>query len=254
MNCTVHPESAATAYCRTCGKAMCDACKHTVHGVIYCEDCLATRVNQASAAYVPPPDATSPALATLLGFIPGVGAMYNGQFLKGLLHLGIFVGIIGLLNSGLPDGVDAMLGISLGVWVIYMVIDAHKTAKAKQYGLPLPDPFGFERMFGGNTAAAVPVGTVTPPPPGPGAPYQAGGYVPPQAVGVGPYVPAPQECRQSSPVGAIVLIGLGVLFLLNQFGLWHFHWLGRMWPLILIGLGVWLFIRRFGGQASPEQQ
>jgi hypothetical protein len=56
-------------------------------------------------------------------------------------------------------------------------------------------------------------------------------------------------------VGAIVLIGLGVLFLLNQFGWWQFHWLGRMWPLILIGLGVWLFIRRFGGgPTSPEQQ
>jgi hypothetical protein len=253
MNCTVHPESAATAYCRTCGKAMCDACKHTVHGVIYCEDCLATRVNQPAAPYVAPADASSPALATILGFIPGVGAMYNGQFLKGLLHVGIFVGIIGLLNSNLPDPIEAMLGISLGIWVIYMVIDANKTAKAKYYGLPLPDPFGFERMFGGNTAASAPMGAAVPQSV-PGATYQAGGYVPGQTVAVTPYVPPAQGCRQSSPVGAIVLIGLGVLFLLNQFGWWHFHWLGRMWPLILIGLGVWLFIRRFGGPTSPEQQ
>jgi TM2 domain-containing membrane protein YozV len=251
MNCTVHPESAATAYCRTCGKAMCEACKHTVHGVIYCEDCLATRVNQPAVAYVPPPDATSPGLATLLGFIPGVGAMYNGQFFKGLIHLGIFVGIIGLLNSGLPDGMEAMLGISLGVWVIYMVIDANKTARARRFGLPLPDPFGFERMFGGNTAATVPAGTVPPPM----AAYPPGGYVPGQPVPVVPYVEPVREPRQSSPVGAIVLIGLGVLLLLNQIGLWNFHWVGRAWPLILIGIGVWLFIRRFGsGPTSPEQQ
>ena len=56
MNCTVHPESAATAYCRTCGKAMCDACKHTVQGVIYCEDCLASRVNQPVVPVSADPD------------------------------------------------------------------------------------------------------------------------------------------------------------------------------------------------------
>ncbi len=251
MNCTVHPETAATAYCRNCGKAMCDACKHTVHGVLYCEDCLATRVNQpAAAAYVPPPDAPSPAVATLLGFIPGVGAMYNGQFYKGLIHVGIFAGIIGLLNSNLPDGVEAMLGISLGVWVVYMIIDANKTAHARYFGRPLPDPFGFERMFGGHAGANA--GAVAPDAVAAAAAYPA------QPVGAQPYVqpyvaPMP-EPRQSSPVGAIILIGLGVLFLLNQFGWWHFHWLGRMWPVILIGLGVWLFIRRFGGPTSPEQR
>jgi TM2 domain-containing membrane protein YozV len=252
MNCTVHPESAATAYCRTCGKAMCEACKHTVHGVIYCEDCLATRVNQPAAAYMAPaPDAPSPALATLLGFIPGVGAMYNGQFYKGIIHVAIFAGLIGLESAGMPNGIDAVIGISIGFWYIYMIVDANRTARARMYGQPLPDPFGFERMFGGNTAATAPAGTVPPPP----AAYPSGGYVPGQPVPVVPYVEPVREPRQSSPVGAIVLIGLGVLLLLNQIGLWNFHWVGRAWPLILIGIGVWLFIRRFGnGPTSPEQQ
>ena len=29
----------------------------------------------------------SPGLAFLLGFIPGVGAIYNGQYVKGLIHV-----------------------------------------------------------------------------------------------------------------------------------------------------------------------
>jgi len=250
MNCTVHPESAATAYCRTCGKAMCDQCKHTVHGVIYCEDCLAHRVNQPAAAFVPAPDAPSPALATLLGFIPGVGAMYNGQFYKGIIHVGIFAGLIGLETAGLPAGLDAIIGISIGFWYIYMIVDANRPATAKLFGRPLPDPFGFERMFGGNTAATAAVPTTVPP---------AAGYAPGDPSYVAPppgaYVaPPPAEPRQSTPTGAIVLIALGVLFLLNQFGWWQFHWLGRMWPLILIALGVWLFIRRWDHRGSQEQQ
>lgn len=247
MNCTKHPESAATAYCRTCGKAMCDACKHTVHGVIYCEDCLASRVSQPVAVPVAvPAGAPSPGLAMALGFIPGVGAMYNGQFIKGLIHVVVFATLIWLADHG----GDAFAGLLIAFWVFYMVFDAYKTAKARLYGEPLPDPFGIERTFGSGTsgaaaAAPVPAGSVPPP-----------GYVAGQQVPVG-FIPAePVARREPSPVGAIVLIGLGVLFLLNQFGWWHFHWLGRMWPLILIGLGVWLFIRRFGGpqQPNPEQQ
>jgi len=245
MNCTVHPESAATSYCRTCGRAMCEECKRTVHGVIYCEDCLATRVNQPAAVYVPPPGSPSPALATLLGFIPGVGAMYNGQFYKGLVHVAVFVGLVGLESAGLPDGVDAVIGMSIAFWYIYMIVDANRTAHAKLYGRPLPDPFGIERMFGGNTGAGAA--------PGPGAP--AAGFVPVEPVAGRPaYVPAEPAPRESIPVGAVVLIALGVIFLLNSMGWLAFHWVGRLWPLILIGLGVWLLIRRFGTGSTPGGQ
>jgi len=32
-------------------------------------------------------NAPSPGIAMLLGFIPGVGAMYNGQFMKAVIHV-----------------------------------------------------------------------------------------------------------------------------------------------------------------------
>jgi hypothetical protein len=46
------------------------------------------------------------------------------------------------------------------------------------------------------------------------------------------------------PVGAIVLIGLGIVFLFHSLGILPGDWIGRGWPVLIIGLGVWLFIRR----------
>ena len=57
---------------------------------------------------------------------------------------------------------------------------------------------------------------------------------------VDPYLPV----RRREPVGAIVLIGLGLLFLFNTLGFFRLDWIGHFWPLFIIGLGAWLLIRR----------
>jgi len=109
-NCVKHPDVAASAYCRTCGKALCSSCARDVRGVMYCEECLAARLGDTMPPradvppppgnYVPPPVASTgtghPGLAAILGFIPGVGAMYNGQFIKGFIHVMVFVTLIWL--------------------------------------------------------------------------------------------------------------------------------------------------------------
>ena len=46
-------------------------------------------------------------------------------------------------------------------------------------------------------------------------------------------------------MGAVILIVLGSLFLLDNIGIWHFNF-DRFWPLILIAIGIWLLIRRLG--------
>ena len=52
--------------------------------------------------------------------------------------------------------------------------------------------------------------------------------------------------QNNQPVGAIVLIALGVFFLLNNYGVFHVrHFL----PLLLIGLGVWIAYKRTAGRA-----
>jgi len=229
MNCATHSDTAAVAFCRTCGKPLCNTCTRDVRGVIYCEACLAARMEgQASAAgFVPPqtgyqqfmdqglglkvqPGPTSgpnPAVAGILaGFFPiGVGAVYTGQYAKGLSHLVIMVLLIIGVSSDLAWYLNTVLGIAIGFFYVYQIIDSVRSAKAIQMGEPAPDPFGLAQAFGAGDRIE------------------------------GTKVPA----------GAAVLIGLGILFLLHTAGLFEFG-LDRFWPLILIFLGVWLFAKHWG--------
>ena len=54
------------------------------------------------------------------------------------------------------------------------------------------------------------------------------------------------------PVGALVLIGLGAIFLLHTLDIWDFS-AHRVWPLLLIGIGAFLLLRRLGliGEVPP---
>jgi hypothetical protein len=152
--------------------------------------------------------------------------MYNGEYAKGFIHVLIFASLIWA-----ADHVSGIFGIGIAAFVLYMPIEAYRTAKARQMGVQPPDPFGFNNMnlFGsaGQPAAATA--------PAPGVPGE-GATVPPQDYSEGPRV----------PVGAMVLIGLGVIFLLDQFGWWHFDWFGRFWPLILIAIGIRVLMKRTG--------
>jgi hypothetical protein len=46
------------------------------------------------------------------------------------------------------------------------------------------------------------------------------------------------------PTAAIILIGLGILFLFGSLGLLHHDWIAHGWPLLIIGLGIWIIFRR----------
>jgi hypothetical protein len=233
MNCANHPAVQAAAYCRTCGKALCANCTRPVQGVIYCESCLAARLghppqiaNQPGVTLPADTRLPSPGLAAALGFIPGVGAMYNGQFLKGFIHVMVFVIMIWMANEYGPIMVPVFFA-----YFFYSVFDAYKTAHAVELGQPVPDPFGLERMFGGQTGSA------------PSAPASS---VPPGTLAPAPVIADVSGPRHSAPIGAIVLIVLGVLFLLDNTGWFEFHWVHHFWPLILIALGGWLLARRLG--------
>src|SRR5580700_8717739 len=134
MNCANHPEIAASAFCRECGKPMCQGCQKQALGSIYCAEHLpaSARAEQATAgqfnagapppipetprpSYTPPASpyaspytapftrtvdpSVHPGLALLLGFAPGVGAIYNGQYAKGLVHAVVFGLMISILNN-----------------------------------------------------------------------------------------------------------------------------------------------------------
>jgi Domain of unknown function (DUF5668) len=298
MDCVNHPGVSATAYCQNCGKAMCAACtRKQAGGQILCEPCSMVWQNvQAPFAAPPTPGAPNPVLAALLGFIPGVGAMYNGQFVKGFIHVAVFALLVSLSDH------HNIFGLFVAAWILYQAFEAHHTAKARRDGEPLPDPLGlnelaswfhtgiqteFRRAHGvppppvpGQTAGAV--GAAQPQPPAAGQVPTAGGYVPPYQApyanpyqtgyrpppftgappaagftgyppppagfgpgypGYGPAVP-PARWRRPEPIAAIVLIGMGVLFLLGQVSWFSGRMFEFTWPLLLIGLGAWLLFRR----------
>jgi TM2 domain-containing membrane protein YozV len=278
MNCANHPDTPVAAYCQNCGKALCTNCVRSVAGVIYCEQCLAARLGIGAApgpaagaqTYLPgvvAPGGPNPGTAFVLGFIPGVGAMYNGQFVKGMIHVLIFVILVAMANH------EGVFGILVAAWVVYQVFDSYQTAKARREGMPLPDPFGLNELgvkmgiqMGGTPAhgfTATQVPPMPPPPPGAGYPPPAGftgspyspysnvppvppppGVVPPGAVPPPGFDPTMIPPRRREPIGALILIGLGVLFLLNTLDVFHFNWIGHLWPLLIIAIGAGLLIRR----------
>ena len=105
-------------------------------------------------AAVPPPivnhDA-SPGLAFVLGLIPGVGAIYNGQYAKGLVHVIIIGMTISILSNGAARGFEPLLGLLLAGFWAYMAFEAYHTARRRQQGLVVDE---FSSLFptrGGGT-------------------------------------------------------------------------------------------------------
>ena len=154
MNCLNHPETPAAAYCRTCGRPLCEECKRASQGVIYCEE----HVPAASPYGAAPPAAVpgtaqdvSPGLACLLGFIPGVGAIYNGQYAKGLVHAVIFGLIISIMNAGAAGGLGPLFGILLTAWFFYMALEAYHTAKKRRAGEPVDEFSSLVNLHGKRT-------------------------------------------------------------------------------------------------------
>jgi hypothetical protein len=293
MNCANHPDVEKTAFCQDCGKPLCRDCMKTVGQAVFCEPCLEAKLSASGPAAAapgvgytvsgnaggvnysysgavpppppPPPGGPSPTLGALLGMIPGVGAMYNGQFVKALVHLVVFAVLVSLSDKA------AFFGIMIGFWFFYQVIDAYQTAKARRDGDSLPNPFGLndldERlglrragtsaMPGAGTSAgyAPPAANYPPPPPAPppqssyssspaGPDPYAGNAVPPMPQQVPLAGDGFQPGGSSLPVGAIVLIGLGVFFLLGTMNIFSSRWLAGGWPFLLIGLGIWMFVRK----------
>lgn len=270
MDCVNHSGVAATAFCQNCGKALCANCvRNPAPGQVMCEPC-AIAWQGLQQPFVPPPvGSPNPVAAAVLGIIPGVGAMYNGQFIKGLIHVVIFAVIISITTH------YGLFGLFIPAWVIYQSFEAYHTAVARRDGLPLPDPLGLNEVgnwlnFSGHSQPGVGQAPPVPNPGNPGAagpvpgayqaPYSAQYQAPPGYTPVSgfadpnmppdPPVP-PIHWRRREPIGAIILVGLGLILLLNELGYVAERFLHFLWPLLFIALGVWLIIRRMGDSRPP---
>ena len=242
MNCSYHVETPAVAFCRMCGRALCGVCATTVAGTVYCPEHAAVGVygappygsapppfesgrtlytnygptgpaaagGYAAGGYpvpgaIVPPVRNSPWLAFALGWIPGVGAIYNGQYIKGLVHAVVFGLLVGALDSNPGSAMQPMLGILLAAFIFYQVFEAFHTAKQRQAGIPIDEWSGLVRPRGGQARV---------------------------------------------PIGPVVLIGLGAMFLLDSLRIISFREVSRFWPVLLIAFGAYLLWARMNPSAS----
>ncbi len=236
MNCYQHPDVSATAFCRSCGRALCANCQYPAEGTVFCYE------HAPASAYAPPPPSypptppyppdlpytppsgqppnpytspipppppvmhTSPGLAFLLGLIPGVGAIYNGQYVKGLLHALVFGLLITITSHG--GGATPVFGILIAAFYFYMPFEAYHTARKQQLGVPV-DQWSSLISFG--------------------------------------------RFGSSAAMGPILLIVLGVAFLLDSLNLLPLAEIFRFWPVLLIVIGAgMLYLRVSGGSVRSR--
>ena len=236
MNCANHSEVQAVSYCRECGKPMCVECQRPALGSIYCAEHEPAAAGSPPVS-TPPPRSTAepinipgtasfaaaspytaaapspyahdpevhPILALILGFIPGVGAIYNGQYAKGLIHVVIFGLLVTIASRG-AGGWEPMVGLMIAAWIFYMAFEAYHTARKRRYGMPVEE-----------LSSVLDV--------------------------------RPTNGRFRA--GAIVLIALGVILLLDTTDMIDIDRLMRYWPVGLIALGIYLLYARLHETDNP---
>ncbi len=167
MNCENHPDVPAAAYCRTCGKPVCAECRREAFGTVFCAEHVPAPADAGpSPAAAPPPGyqpaarsaypypEISPGLAFFLGWIPGVGAIYNGQYAKGLVHAVIWGILVTITNSDAVHGMEPIFGILICAWMFYMAFEAYHTALKRRAGEAVDEYSSILDLRGHNAPVA----------------------------------------------------------------------------------------------------
>lgn len=224
--------STTAIYCRNCGKALTEE-ERALPSTIYCAVCApaaqsasSTAANASTAGGPPPPytvppprtaapvsgstltSGISPGLAFLLGLIPGVGAIYNGQYAKGLIHVVVFGLLLSINGSDVGRGeLEPLFVLMVPTWIFYMAFEAYHTARRRMAGQSV-DEF----------SSLIPL-------------RQGSGF----------------------PVGPVLMIAVGLLFLLHNMEIIRIGQLLRYWPVFLIALGSYMLYARMTGTVSGDR-
>jgi hypothetical protein len=163
-------ENPVVGYCRACGKALDAASVHTAHGTIYCLEHLPSSPPPAGfsdpadtspyTSKTPPPvphSDVSPGVAFVLGLIPGVGAIYNGQYSKGLVHVFIVGMLFTIVGSNDIGGFEPLFGVLIPAFFGYMAFEAYHTAKLRRLGQPVDEFSSLVPGHGGSRFPAAPI-------------------------------------------------------------------------------------------------
>lgn len=161
VRCSYHSANASVVACSRCARPLCPACDHRIRGFPYCQDCIVAGVEllQQRPALVEAPQhvrrKTSQWVALLLSFIfPGLGAAYNGQTSKAVVHFSLFAGCLQL--SSMTNAPAFFVLAAAATW-LFAAVDAFRTAQLIRAGLAPDaesDPIT-RRLYGHPAAWAV---------------------------------------------------------------------------------------------------
>ena len=97
----------------------------------------------------------SPGLAFFLGCIPGVGAIYNGQYAKGIVHAVIWGMLMSMADSRAVRGLEPLFGVLVAAWWFYMAFEAYHTARKRRAGEPVDEYSSLLNLSGGRSHVPV---------------------------------------------------------------------------------------------------
>jgi hypothetical protein len=129
MNCTTHPEMIAVTNCEACQKPFCQPCLVKMGDRTYCHSCSRQKADARSLTGAE--GNPSPSAAFWLGLIPGVGAIYNGEYFKAFVNVMIFGFLISLGNNAGIEGFDTLFHLMTAAFFFYMPLEAYHTAKRR---------------------------------------------------------------------------------------------------------------------------
>jgi len=160
MKCTYHPAVDSQEACRACNKPLCSECAHKIKGKPYCQDCLVEGAEWAATVKGLRLPADAPRRAAICALIPGIGAVYNNEYLKAITYFAVFASLVMM-----GDRVNGVFGFGAAVFLVFTMFDAYRTAEHKarkrlEFGLASGEPPRQDKTILGWGAFLIVLGVV----------------------------------------------------------------------------------------------
>jgi hypothetical protein len=126
MNCSYHPGAESRELCSACNKPLCEECAHKIKGKAYCQDCLVHGAELSATVRDLRLPADAPKRAAVCALIPGMGAVYNNEYLKAITYFAVFASLC-MMN----DWVNGVFGFGAFAFLVFTMFDAYRTAETK---------------------------------------------------------------------------------------------------------------------------
>jgi hypothetical protein len=130
MNCSYHPTVESQVGCSICTKPLCGDCTHNIKGKVYCQDCLAQSAEWLAGIKGLRLPSDTPQRAAWCALIPGMGAIYNNEYLKAVTYFAVFASLIMMGNH-----FDGIFGFGAFVFIVFTMFDAYRTAERRMSSL-----------------------------------------------------------------------------------------------------------------------